>query len=94
MAENADAAQRHLIWIAASVVTTFYLYCVSILMAGNLTTAQQQWTDQLRLSCSIFLPTNPKSVILEISRKRLMLLLRKPPKVRGPGNRSGPSGKE
>ena len=35
MAENADAAQRRLIWIAASAVTTFYLYCVSILMALN-----------------------------------------------------------
>jgi hypothetical protein len=35
-------ARRRLVKIAASAVTTFYLYCVLILMSG---TASSQWAD-------------------------------------------------
>ena len=43
MVENANHAR--LIYIAASVVTAFYLHCTCILMAGSKSTTQQ-WTDQ------------------------------------------------
>lgn len=37
-------AQQRLVCIAASAVTTFYLHCVCIIMAGNLATTSS-WAD-------------------------------------------------
>jgi hypothetical protein len=43
----AQVVRRRLIQvcISASAITTFYLYCVCIIMASNPSTTSQQWSD-------------------------------------------------
>ena len=38
-------AQQHLVWLAVSAVTAFYLHCLCTIMAGNPPTTSTSWAD-------------------------------------------------